>query len=157
MKRLKEIFARFSKRLRGFTLLEILLVVTILTIVVAMAIPTLRTTKGSAYEMGAAKALKTLGEAEMAYAAVHGHYTDFEGLRQLNYINRDWRKYNPSGDLSRMAKHYSIDFYVRDTYRHWTFGYLFIAYPDANLPLDVFMIEDDGTVKVFRGGRLQPR
>jgi prepilin-type N-terminal cleavage/methylation domain-containing protein len=157
MKRLKEIFARFSKRLRGFTLLEILLVVTILTIIVAMAIPTLRTTKGGAYEMGAAKALRTLGEAEMAYRAVYGHYTSFEGLRQLNFINRDWRKYNPSGDLNRMAKHYSIAFYVKDTYRHWTFGYLYIAHPDANLPLDTYIVEEDGTIKVLRDGRLQPR
>ena len=157
MRLLKEIFARLKKRLKGFTLLEILLVVTILTIVIAMAIPTLRTAKGGAYEMGAAKALKTLGEAEMAYRAVNGHYTSFEGLRQLSFINRDWRKYNPGGDLSRMAKHYSIDFYVQDTYRHWTFGYLYIAHPDSNLPLDTFMMEEDGTVKVIRDGRLRPR
>jgi hypothetical protein len=107
--------------------------------------------------MGAAKALRTLGEAEMAYANIYGHYTSFEGLRQLGFINRDWRKYNPYGDVSRMAKHYSIEFHVRNTYRHFTFGYMYIAYPDRNLPLDVYMMLEDGTIEVVRDGRLVPR
>lgn len=157
MKRLMKVLKKIKNRLAGFTLLEILLVVTIITIIVAMAIPTLRNTKRGAYEMGAAKALKTLGEAEMAYANIYGHYTNFEGLRQLSFINRDWRKYNPGGDVSRMAKHYSIDYRVQDTYRHFTFGYLFIAYPDRNMNMDTFFIQEDGTVEVWRDGRLQPR
>jgi prepilin-type N-terminal cleavage/methylation domain-containing protein len=157
MKRLKENLAGIKNRLRGFTLLEILLVVTIITIIVAMAIPTLRTSKRGVYEVGAAKALKTLGEAEMAYSNIYGHYTSFEGLRRLGFINPNWRKYNPAGDISRMAKHYSIDYHVRNTYRHFTFGYEYIAFPDRNLPLDVYVIREDGVVEVYRGGRLQPR
>ena len=157
---MKSLIARLAgivRRLRGFTLLEILLVVTILTIIVAMAIPTMRSSRRGAYEMGAAKALKTLGEAEMAYANVFGHYTDFEGLRQLNFIDRDWRKYNPSSDLSRMAKHYSIMYRVRNTYRHFTFGYEFWAFPDRDLGLDIYYINEGGVVDVIRDGRLQPR
>ncbi len=157
MERLMNLLKKIKQRLEGFTLLEILLVVTILTIIVAMAIPTLRTTKYGAYEAGAEKALKTLGEAEMAYSNIYGHYTSFEGLRTMSFINRDWRKYNPSGDISRMAKHYSIEYHVQDTYRWFTFGYLYIAYPDRNLKLDTFFIQEDGTVEVLRDGRLQPR
>ena len=157
MQRLKRILMKIKDRLEGFTLLEILLVVTIITIIVAMAIPTLRTTKSGAYEAGAAKALRTLGEAEMAYANLYGHYTSFEGLRQLSFINRDWRKYNRYGDISRMAKHYSIDYRVRNTYRWFTFGYEFVAHPDSNLPLKTYVIREDGTVEVIKDGRLQPR
>ncbi len=157
MRRLKEKMAKLVKKLRGFTLLEILLVVTILTIIVAMAIPTLRTSKRSAYEAGASKALRTLSEAEMAYQNLYGHYTSFEGLRQLNFIDPGWRKYNSGGDLRRMAKHYSIDYHVRNTYKWFTFGYEYIAFPDSNMPFDVYYINESGVIQVIRGGALQPR
>jgi hypothetical protein len=78
-------------------------------------------------------------------------------LRTLGFINRDWRKYNKYGDISRMAKHYSIDYHVRNTYRWFTFGYEYIAFPDRNLPLKIYVIREDGTVEVIKDNRLQPR
>jgi hypothetical protein len=56
-----------------------------------------------------------------------------------------------------MAKHYSIDYHVRNTYRWFTFGYEYIAFPDRNLPLKIYVIREDGTVEVIKDNRLQPR
>jgi len=138
---------------RGFTLLEILLVVSILTVLVAMAIPQLTGVKRSAYELGALKALNALGSAEIAYRNVHRHFTSFEGLRQLEYVNPNWRKWGVT-DRERMAKHYSIHFFVRDTFKDFTYGFAYVAFPDSgnSLNLRTFRIFEDGTIEQSRDG-----
>jgi len=138
---------------RGFTLLEILLVVSIITIIVAMALPQFTGVKRSAYELGALKALNALGAAEIAYRNVHRHFTDFEGLRQREYVNDHWRKYGLT-DRERLAKHYSIHFFVRDTFKDFTYGFAYVAYPDSgnSLNLHTFRIFEDGTIEQSRDG-----
>jgi len=138
---------------RGFTLLEILLVVSILTVLVAMALPQLSGVKRSAYELGAVKALNALGTAEIAYRGVYRHFTSFEGLRQREFINANRRKYGLT-DRERLAKHYSIHFFVRDTFKDFTYGYGYIAFPDSgnSLNLHTFRILEDGTVEQTRNG-----
>jgi prepilin-type N-terminal cleavage/methylation domain-containing protein len=138
---------------RGFTLLEILLVVSILTVLVAMAIPQLTGVKRSAYELGALKALNALGSAEIAYRNVHRHFTSFEGLRQREYVNSNWRKWGVT-DRERMAKHYSIHFFVRDTFKDFTYGFAYVAFPDSgnSLNLRTFRIFEDGTIEQTRDG-----
>ena len=138
---------------RGFTLLEILLVVSIITIIVAMALPQLTGVKRSAYELGALKALNALGSAEIAYRNVYRHFTSFEGLRQRDFVNSHWRKFGTT-DRERMAKHYSIHFFVRDTFKDFTYGFGYIAYPDSgnSLNLRTFRILEDGTIEQSRDG-----
>ena len=138
---------------RGFTLLEILLVVSILTVLVAMALPQLSGVKRSAYELGAIKALNALGTAEMAYRGVYRHFTSFEGLRSRDFINPNRRKYGLT-DRERLAKHYSIHFFVRDTFKNFTYGYGFVALPDSgnSYNLHTFRIFEDGTVEQSRDG-----
>lgn len=138
---------------RGFTLLEILLVVSIITIIVAMALPQFTGVKRSAYELSAIKALNALGAAEIAYRNVHRHFTDFEGLRQREYLNPNWRKWGLT-DRERLAKHYSIHFFVRDTFKNYTYGFAYVAYPDSgnSLNLHTFRILEDGTVEQSRDG-----
>jgi prepilin-type N-terminal cleavage/methylation domain-containing protein len=138
---------------RGFTLLEILLVVSIITIIVAMALPQLSGVKRSAYELGALKALNALGSAEIAYRNVYRHFTSFEGLRQREFVNRHWRKFGRT-DRERLAKHYSIHFFVRDTFKDFTYGFGYVAYPDSgnSLNLHTFRIFEDGTVEQTTNG-----
>jgi len=138
---------------RGFTLLEILLVVSIITIIVAMALPQLSGVKRSAYELSAVKALNALGTAEIAYRNVYRHFTSFEGLRQREFVNSHWRKYGHT-DRERMAKHYSIHFFVRNTFKNFTYGFAYEAFPDPGNPLNLhtFMILEDGTVQQSRDG-----
>jgi prepilin-type N-terminal cleavage/methylation domain-containing protein len=144
---------------RGFTLLEILLVVSIITVIVAMALPQLSGMKRSAYELGAMKALNALGTAELAYRGVYRHFTSFEGLRIRGFVNERLRKFGPT-DRERMAKHYSINYYVMDTFKHYTYGYQFIAFPDRgnSYNLHTFRILTDGTVEQTSDGiTWQPR
>ncbi|HEX9746196.1 MAG TPA: type II secretion system protein [bacterium] len=138
---------------RGFTLLEILLVVSIITVIVSMGIIQLNGAKRGAYELSAIKALNTLGSAEIAYRNVHRHFTNFEGLRQREYVNENWRKYGRT-DRERLAKHYSIDFFVRDTFKDRTYGFAWVAYPDPgnSLNLHTFRMFEDGIVEQSRDG-----
>lgn len=138
---------------RGFTLIEILLVVSIITVLVAMAIPQINGVKRGAYETGALKALNALGAAELAYRNVYRHFTNFEGLRQRGFVHRNYRKFGPT-DNERLAKHYSIDFHVRDTFKNFTYGFAFVAFPDRgnDLNLHTFRIVEDGTVEQSRDG-----
>ena len=142
-----------SDEVRGFTLLEILLVVSIITIIVAMALPQLSGLKRSAYEVSAVKALNALGTAEIAYRNVYRHFSSFEGIRQREFINSHWRKFGRT-DRERMAKHYSIHFFVRDTFKDFTYGFAYVAYPDSgnSLNLHTFRIFEDGTVEQSRDG-----
>jgi prepilin-type N-terminal cleavage/methylation domain-containing protein len=138
---------------RGFTLLEILLVVSIITVIVAMALPQLSGVKRSAYELGALKALNALGAAEIAYRNVYRHFTSFEGLRQREFVNSHWRKHGRT-DRERLAKHYSIHFFVRDTFKDRTYGFAYVAFPDSgnSLNLHTFRIFEDGTIEQTRNG-----
>ena len=138
---------------RGFTLLEIVLVVSIITVIVAMALPQLSGVKRSAYELGAMKALNALGSAELAYRNVYRHYTSFDGLRIRGFVNERLRKFGPT-DRERMAKHYSINYYVMDTFKHYTYGYQFIAFPDRgnSYNLHTFRILTDGTIEQTSDG-----
>jgi prepilin-type N-terminal cleavage/methylation domain-containing protein len=138
---------------RGFTLIEILMVVSIITIIVAMALPQLSGVKRSAYELGAIKALNALGTAEMAYRNEFRHFTSFEGLRVRDFVNPHWRKYG-STDRERLSKHYSLHFWVRDTFKDFTYGYGYIAFPDSgnSLNLHTFRILEDGTIEQSRDG-----
>jgi prepilin-type N-terminal cleavage/methylation domain-containing protein len=138
---------------RGFTLLEILLVVSIITIIVAMALPQLSGVKRSAYELSAVKALNALGTSELAYRNVYRQFSSFEGLRQREFVNAHWRKYGRT-DRERLAKHYSINFFVRQTFKNFTYGYGYVAFPDPgnSLNLHTFRIFEDGTIEQTRDG-----
>lgn len=138
---------------RGFTLLEILLVVSIITIIVAMALPQLSGVKRSAYELGAIKALNALGSSEIAYRNIYRHFTSFEGLRTREFVNSHWRKYGRT-DRERMAKHYSLHFFVRNTFKDFTYGFGYIAFPDSgnSLNLHTFRVLEDGTVEQSSNG-----
>jgi prepilin-type N-terminal cleavage/methylation domain-containing protein len=57
------------KNEQGFSLVELLIVVAIIAIIAAIAVPSLMTARQSANEASAIQALRTLGSAEIAFAA----------------------------------------------------------------------------------------
>ncbi len=57
------------KNEQGFSLVELLIVVAIIAIIAAIAVPSLLTSRQAANEAGAIQSLRTLGSAQIAYAA----------------------------------------------------------------------------------------
>jgi prepilin-type N-terminal cleavage/methylation domain-containing protein len=72
----------------GFSLIELLIVVAIIAIVAAIAIPNLQTSKQAANEAGAMQGCRTVGSAEIAYASTNNQqYTDIATLVNGNYLD----------------------------------------------------------------------
>ena len=74
----------------GFTLLEVMLVVAIMTLLGAMSIPSLLRARISTNESAAQAALKTIATAEYTYRIVNANYTDLAQLGNATppYIDR---------------------------------------------------------------------
>ncbi len=76
------------KNEQGFSLVELLIVVAIIAIIAAIAVPSLLTSKQAANEAGAIQGCRTIGSAEIAYAAVNNQrYTDLATLVSGNYLD----------------------------------------------------------------------
>jgi len=69
------------KQEQGFSLIELLIVVAIIAIIAAIAVPSMLTSRMAANEAGAIQGCRTVGSAEVAYAAVNNQmYTDLATL-----------------------------------------------------------------------------
>jgi prepilin-type N-terminal cleavage/methylation domain-containing protein len=91
----------------GFSLIELLIVVAIIGIVSAIAIPGLLNARKAAYEANAVRYLKTWVAGEEMYSKVHGFYSSTdEDLVKEGFINK---ALNSAGDADDTAFTYSID------------------------------------------------
>ena len=69
------------KREQGFSLIELLIVVAIIAIIAAIAVPSMLTSRMAANEASAIQGCRTVGSAEVAYAAVNNQmYTNLTTL-----------------------------------------------------------------------------
>jgi len=64
------------RRQVGFTLMELMIVVALILIVAAMAIPSMTEAKINANEASAVASIRAIGQAEVQYQAVYGGYAD---------------------------------------------------------------------------------
>lgn len=76
------------KNQQGFSLVELLIVVAIIAIIAAIAVPSLLTSKSAANEASAIQGCRTIGGAEIAYAATNNQqYTDLTTLASGSFID----------------------------------------------------------------------
>jgi type IV pilus assembly protein PilA len=73
---------------QGFSLVELLIVVAIIAIIAAIAVPSLLTSKQAANEASGIQGCRTIGSAEIAFAATSNQqYTDRAGLISGNFLD----------------------------------------------------------------------
>ena len=87
----------------GFSLIELLIVITIILIIAAIAMPNLLRARRSANEASAIASMRTIGTAEMMYRTSHGTYADMAGLRSDNALPDDLATGKKSGYLFGVA------------------------------------------------------
>jgi type IV pilus assembly protein PilA len=65
---------KYSRRAAGFSLIELLIVIAIILIILAMALPKLNKARMQAFETGAIKAITTIHTAQAQYYSQFGKY-----------------------------------------------------------------------------------
>lgn len=78
---------KLNKNEKGFSLVELLVVVIIIAIVAAIAIPNLLASRRAANEASAISSLRTIHSAQATYFATTGANTDYGTLAQLGTAN----------------------------------------------------------------------
>ena len=141
-----------GKKQAGYTLLELLYVVSIIALLAGMLIPQLLTQRARLIEVTAQRRLRTIGSVMADYSlARHGtEYADFQELKDADLISGDLTK-------STIITDYSLVFITIDRSPGMgdPAGYTIIAYPKSDRSMDMlstFAITEDNVVRIYRPG-----
>ena len=74
-------------KIKGFSLIELLIVVAIILIIAAIAIPNLLRARRAANEGSATASMRTLGSGELLYRSTNGNFTSLAGLSSDSIID----------------------------------------------------------------------
>ena len=162
IKRLLRLKDSFKRRLEGFTLIEMILVATLIIILSTLAVASMRVARNKGFETGAATGLKALAAAQEMYLADNGRYAGGFSVLATTYLPRP---YPSVGGVSIFIKQYSVIWwreglswsppvsyaggYLINRYSLNTFT--IFAMPVRN-DLKTFAISDSGAVQVLEGG-----
>ena len=152
-------FRAFSKARnhKGFTLLELLVVASIIAIIAAIAIPQLLNAKRSAWESRAKTTLRAYGETELAYQNTNNdrHWGSWDALVSTAYLADGYTKGN-------IIENYSLwESVVNPSDSGGSIGtsgigdntFTIVAFPRTTSPpgyLATFLIREDETLRVYR-------
>jgi len=99
------------KNEQGFSLIELLIVVAIIAVIAAIAVPSLLQARMAANESSAIQGCRTVGSAEVAYAAVNNQtYATLPNLQAGNFVDA---RFDPNGNGFNGYKY--ADFAVNGT------------------------------------------
>jgi prepilin-type N-terminal cleavage/methylation domain-containing protein len=85
---------------RGFSLIELLIVVTCIGIIAALAIPYMVQAKQAAHGASAVSSLRLIHSSEASYRTASGSYGDLATLGNTNYINDPSLRAGLKGDYN---------------------------------------------------------
>jgi prepilin-type N-terminal cleavage/methylation domain-containing protein len=154
------LFRAFSKARnhRGFTLLELLVVASIIAIIAAIAIPQLLNAKRSAWESRAKSTLRAYGETELAYQNTNNdrHWGSWAALMDTEYLARGYSQGN-------LIENFSVWTSVSNPSNLTGGGaggtgsgdntFTVVAFPRTTRPagyLPTFVIREDQVLRVYR-------
>jgi len=153
------LFRAFSKAKnhKGFTLLELLVVASIIAIIAAIAIPQLLNAKRSAWESRAKSTLRAYGETELAYQNTNNdkHWGSWDALVATAYLADGYTKGNVIENYSLWE---SVNNPSQSTGSTGGSGssdntFTIVAFPRTTNPpgyLATFLIREDETLRVYR-------
>jgi len=139
-----------SKKESGYTLLELVYVVSIISILLALLVPQLLTQRTRLVMAEAQRKLRTIGSVMTDYALSNqtGNYADFQELKDAHLIQRQVSADNLIHD-------YSLHVTTSDVGAIGTPRYTIIAYPRPERSygrLSTFAITEDNVVRVYKPG-----
>jgi prepilin-type N-terminal cleavage/methylation domain-containing protein len=135
---------------KGFTLLEVLVVSSIIGILAAIAIPSLAGARKSALQSACIKALRSITDAEEMFYRDNMRYTD-------NWLELD--DYLPVAYSAWRGKYFFVESYSLTFTANYNFQrYTCFAYPtDTSLRLSTFLITDEAIPETpVEGGVWEP-
>ena len=108
--------------MKGFTLIELMIVVAIIAIIAAIAIPSLLQSKMAANEASAISSLRTYSSAQELYKTRTGDYGDYDDLNDgaaKKYIDPALAKADPNHASHQDKSGYNVDCSVNGTNTDW--------------------------------------